>query len=108
MKISTDISGNEILLKIEGRLDTTNYIEFENEVNKIFSENIKVIYMDCSELSYISSSGLRIFLIIQKKMMSAGGKFKLFGMQESIKEIFDISGFSKIFEIFPDFASAKS
>ncbi len=39
-------------------------------------------------MNYISSSGLRVFLVIQKKMMASGGKFKLFGMQNSIKENF--------------------
>lgn len=105
MKLTAEKNGSEVLLKIEGRVDTTNYGEFENSVNNAITDEIKTILMDCSEMNYISSSGLRVFLVIQKKMMASGGKFKLFGMQSSIKEIFDISGFSKIFEIYPDKAS---
>ncbi len=106
MKIATQTNGSEVFIQVEGRIDTTNYNEFENAVNEVLKEDVKQIYLDCSGLNYISSSGLRIFLTIQKKMMAAGGKLKLFGMQPSIKEIFDISGFSSIFAIFPDKAAA--
>lgn len=85
---------------IDGRIDTTNYNEFEHAMNQLLGENINVLYLDCSGLSYISSSGLRVFLTVQKKMMSTGGRFLLFAMQPTIKEIFDISGFSSIFSIF--------
>jgi anti-anti-sigma factor len=87
------------LVSIDGRIDTTNYNEFEQAMNLLFDEQVKAIYLDCSGLSYISSSGLRVFLTVQKKMMSTGGKFLLFAMQPTIKEIFDISGFSSIFSI---------
>jgi anti-anti-sigma factor len=102
MKIATQTNGSEVFIQVEGRIDTTNYNEFESAVNEVLKEDVKQIYLDCSGINYISSSGLRIFLTIQKKMMAAGGKLKLFGMQPSIKEIFDISGFSSIFAIFPD------
>jgi stage II sporulation protein AA (anti-sigma F factor antagonist) len=62
--------------------------------------NLKNIVLDCAELNYISSSGLRVFLIAQKKLMGLQGKLHLCAMQPSIKEIFDISGFSTIFKIF--------
>jgi len=57
-------------------------------------------------LNYISSSGLRVFLVIQKKMVALKGQFKLCNLQPGIKEIFDISGFSSIFSVFPDAAAA--
>ena len=99
MKITNKTIGQGTLAAVDGRIDTTNYNEFENAMNKLFEENVKSIYLDCSQLSYISSSGLRVFLTVQKKMMGTGGKFVLFAMQPTIKEIFDISGFSTIFNI---------
>ena len=100
MNITSQPIEQGILVAIDGRIDTTNYHEFEHAINLLFEENVKAIYLDCSGLSYISSSGLRVFLTVQKKMMSTGGKFLLFAMQPTIKEIFDISGFSSIFSIF--------
>lgn len=106
MKITTETNGPDVFIQVEGRIDTTNYNEFENAVNDVLNESVKQMYPDCSGLNYISSSGLRIFLALQKKMMTTGGKLKLFAMQPSIREIFDISGFSAIFAIFPDKATA--
>ena len=107
MNITTQNTDDGILIQVEGRIDTTNYNEFETTINKVLKEDTKQIYLDCSGLNYISSSGLRILLTIQKKMMAIGGKFKLFAMQPAIKEIFDISGFSSIFAIYPDMESAR-
>lgn len=100
MNITSKPIAQGTVVAIDGRIDTTNYNEFENAINTLFEENVKAIYLDCSALSYISSSGLRVFLTVQKKMMSTGGKFLLYAMQPTIKEIFDISGFSSIFSIF--------
>lgn len=107
MNITTQTTDAGVLVSVEGRIDTTNYNEFEAAMNEVFSQEVTQICLDCSGLNYISSSGLRIFLTVQKKMMAVGGKFKLFAMQPAIKEIFDISGFSSIFSIYPDLDSAK-
>ena len=99
MNISSQSSQGRVTIGIEGRIDTTNYNEFETSVNKALEEKPAEVIMDCSMLSYISSSGLRIFLTIHKRMMGTGGKLTLKSMQPAIKEIFDISGFSSIFNI---------
>jgi anti-anti-sigma factor len=88
------------VLKIEGRIDTTNFTEFETDINLLFNSGEKNIIFNCSGLNYISSSGLRVFLITQKKSISLNGKLHLCCLQPTIKEIFDISGFSTIFKIF--------
>lgn len=64
------------------------------------------LVLDCSGLNYISSSGLRVFLIVQKKMTVVKGLFFTCNLQPGIQEIFNISGFSSIFSIFPDKESA--
>lgn len=87
---------------VEGRVDTTNANEFESSMLQVIADGYTKIVLDCSGLDYISSSGLRVFLIIQKKMTAAKGQFRLCGLQPGIVEIFDISGFTSIFSIFPD------
>ena len=99
MNIASQVTSERIIINVEGRIDTTNYGEFESAVNKILENSTPEVVMDCTALSYISSSGLRIFLTIHKKMMGAGGKLILKSLQPSIREIFDISGFSSIFTI---------
>lgn len=87
------------IVYVSGRVDTTNYNEFEKQVSEKTYETNENVIINCSELNFISSSGLRVFLMTQKKLTATGRKLKLCNMQPAIKEIFDISGFSQIFEI---------
>ena len=56
--------------------------------------------LDCSALSYVSSAGLRVFLTTSKKLTAAGGALRLSGLNETVKEVFEISGFQAIFKVF--------
>jgi len=102
MKIVQEKIDDKFFILVDGRIDTTNYNEFEKAANEIVSAGYKKLYLDCSKLNYISSSGLRVFLTVQKRMTAENGQFKLYSLQAGIREIFDISGFSKIFSIYPD------
>ena len=107
MTLSTTTSPEGTIVAIDGRIDTTNYLEFEQVVTDVLDKEVQTLFLDASQLSYISSSGLRVLLSVQKKMMASGGSFRLFALQPGIKEIFDISGFSAIFSIFPTIEAAK-
>lgn len=89
----------ETRIKIQGRIDTLTAAEFESKVNDVFSTDYQTIVFDCADMDYISSSGLRVFLMAQKKVSQAGKGLTICSLQPSIKEIFDISGFSQIFTI---------
>jgi len=92
--------GNFSVLKIKGRVDTIHSTALENEVNKLFDSGEKNVIFNCGQMDYISSSGLRVFLVAQKKVISMKGKLHLCNMQPAIQEIFRISGFSTLFRIF--------
>lgn len=100
MDLSKEKISDFLVLSIDGRIDTNNFNEFELVINQIFDSGERNLIFNCSGLNYISSSGLRIFLIAQKKVNALNGKLHLCTMQPVIKEIFDISGFSTIFKIF--------
>ena len=100
MNIKNEKAGNFIVLKIKGRIDTVNSSALEREVNQLFESGEKNLIFNCSEMDYISSSGLRVFLVAQKKAISINGKLYLSNMQPAIQEIFRISGFSNLFKIF--------
>ncbi len=106
MKVSKEKVNDTLVLTVEGRLDTTQSDAFEKDIMQILEQGDKKIILDCSGLNYISSSGLRIFLIIQKKMMSTGGQLSICNLQPTIMEIFDMSGFSMVFTIHPDLETA--
>lgn len=102
MNVQVASSADYTLVSVEGRIDTTNAGEFEKSIMGVIEGGSTKIILDCSGLNYISSSGLRVFLVVQKKMMAIKGQFRLCNLQPGIKEIFDISGFSSIFSVFPD------
>jgi anti-anti-sigma factor len=106
MDTKTDKINDFSIVRINGRVDTTNYNEFETIIMGLIGSGENNVIIDCANLNYISSSGLRVFLIAQKKLMALKGKLHLCNMQPAIKEIFDISGFSTIFKIFGSEADA--
>lgn len=102
MNITESKAGEINIVSIEGRLDTTNYGELEHHLSSLTDNDEVQILLDLSKLEYISSSGLRILLMFLKKIKAAEGRFMLCSMSNDIKEIFEISGFINIFEIFDD------
>jgi len=91
---------NATIIEIDGRLDTTNFGQLEKKIMQHIEAGDIRILVDCSKMDYVSSSGLRIFLMALKKITALNGKFLLCGLQENIREIFEISGFTSIFNIF--------
>jgi len=100
MDIKKEKIENFTVLKINGRIDTIQSSVLENEVNQSFENGEKNLILNCKGLNYISSSGLRIFLVAKKRAIALNGKLHLCNMQPSIQEIFKISGFSNLFKIF--------
>jgi len=106
MNVQVSTSADYTVVCVDGRVDTTNASELEKSMLEVIEGGGTKIILDCSKLNYISSSGLRVFLIVQKRMMSIKGQFRLCSLQPGIKEIFDISGFSSIFSLFSDMEAA--
>lgn len=97
MNIEKDCKENVITLNVRGRLDTTTAPALEAAV----SENVgacEQLILDFAGLEYISSAGLRVILKAQKAMSAKGG-MKLLHVNETIMEIFEITGFSDILTI---------
>lgn len=107
MEIATQIKEKYTIVFIDGRLDTTNYQDLEKELQLLVGENINNLIINCEKLNYVSSSGLRVFLMFLKKIKAMNGKFLICNMQDSIKEIFQISGFTSIFDIYESLDKAE-
>ena len=87
----------QTIIAIHGRLDTVNAPDFEKAIAKVIAGDMKDVVIDCTALDYISSSGLRLFLTMQKTANAKQGKLTLKEMKTEIKEIFDMTGFSALF-----------
>lgn len=101
MEIVTHKNSDIVIIDIKGRLDTTNYNSLEKDILQTIEKGNKKLVINCSELDYVSSSGLRVFLVALKKLKAINGKFALTSLQDNIKEIFEISGFITIFDVHP-------
>ena len=101
MELTEQKTDKCVIIGIEGRLDTTNYSVLEKKLMDLVDSQHDKILVECVKMDYISSSGLRILLMALKKITNLKGKFALCGLQENIHEIFEISGFTSIFAIYP-------
>ncbi len=97
MMINKNFENEKATLKISGRLDTQTAPEFEKALDEI-DETCKKLILDMAELEYISSAGLRVILKAQK-FMNTKGSMKLIGVNESVMEVFEITGFLDILTI---------
>jgi len=100
MEITENKTDKCTVIGIVGRLDTTNYSVLEKKLMELIDAGQVHLLIDLSKMDYVSSSGLRILLMALKRITVAKGKFALCSLQENIKEIFEISGFTNIFEIY--------
>lgn len=98
MEITIHNNETESIIEIDGRIDTVNAPEFEKRITPIIQSSIKDVILDCKKLVYISSLGLRHFLTLLKTLLARNGKLKIVNMNEDVKKIFDMTGFSQLFE----------
>ncbi|MBR3492423.1 MAG: STAS domain-containing protein [Bacteroidales bacterium] len=98
-----DITINKLEQKtyvvLDGRVDSTNADQFQKDVAPLMEGENLDIDIDCTNMTYTSSQGLRVFLLLQKSLMSRNGKMVLRNMNPRVKEVFDITGFSNIITI---------
>ncbi|HOO42946.1 MAG TPA: STAS domain-containing protein [Bacteroidales bacterium] len=87
------------VISINGRMDTGNTVIFEEAIAPLLKSSTKDMIIDGSDLEYISSSGLRQFLVLQKNIKEKNGSLKVRNLRAEIKDIFDLTGFTNIFTI---------
>ena len=97
MTIEKNVNGAVVTLKIIGRLDTSTAPALESAIDECIA-GMQELVLDCNALEYVSSAGLRVILKAQKQM-NAQGSMKLIGVNETIMEVFDITGFADILTI---------
>ena len=99
MQITTAKAGEHVVAVLTGRLDTATSIAAENILLPLVQSGMVVA--DLSEVGYVSSAGLRVLLKAAKQARGNGGRFVLCGLHQSVLEVFEISGFDKVMQIFP-------
>jgi len=99
MEVRITEKENVISVAMVGRLDTAVSQEVAGKMQPVLDEAQKTIILDCKGLSYISSSGLRIFLTVRKAAAAKGGKVIVRDINNEIRQVFMMTGFLNLFEI---------
>ena len=99
MEIKLTQQENMTTAHLIGRLDTPASQEISQNMDDLQAAAAKTLVLDCSELEYISSSGLRILLTLRKTAASKGGKVIIKSISPVIRQVFMMTGFLNLFEI---------
>lgn len=97
MELKIEKMEDQTTINIVGRLDTINAGSFLQQVEALPDSDMTDVLIDCIDLEYISSSGLRAFISILKRAQKNGGTVKVLNLNNNVKEVFDMTGFSALF-----------
>ncbi len=97
MTINKQQEGTKLVVALEGRLDTTTAPQLETEFKRSIADVTELV-LDFAKLEYLSSAGLRVLLSAQK-VMNKQGSMVIKNVNETIAEVFEITGFSEILTI---------
>jgi len=99
MTINIKDEGTQVVAELEGRLDTIASTEKAASFQELAQMAGKTIVFDCGKLEYISSSGLRLLLVVRKAAQAAGGQVIIRKLSDDIRSVFTMTGFIDIFTV---------
>ncbi len=99
MNVNITEKDKQTYVELSGRLDTMTAPEFQQTVEQAFSPERPEIVVDCKELDYISSSGLRAWVALHKMASQQGGKLTLLNLNPQVNEVLRMTGLASVFEL---------
>jgi anti-sigma B factor antagonist len=105
MNISVKDVNDIKVVQFDGKLDSNTAKDAEAYFNNLLKETTKIL-VDFEKLDYTSSAGLRVLLSVAKQLKADGGQLRLCNLNDTVQEIFDMSGFSSILSVFPSESDA--
>ena len=99
MQVNIQSNGQEVTVQLIGELDTMATTEQADELQQVLNIADKALLIDCSEMEYISSAGLRFFMQLKRESEAKGGSIRITHLNEDVNDIFRMSGFHNLFTI---------
>ncbi|MFD0669000.1 STAS domain-containing protein [Ramlibacter sp. MAHUQ-53] len=106
MNLHQETRGDITILRPVGRLDSATSPELERVVLERIEAGCTRLVFDLSDMDYVSSAGLRVILLAGKKLRAAQGRLALSGMRDMVRDVFEMSGFLKLFVVTPGIDTA--
>ncbi len=100
MEIATREHGDATVVELVGRLDTNTSSDAQTAINELLAKGTQKLLIDFAKLDYVNSVGLRLLLATATRMSGSGGELRLCSLNETVQEVFDISGFSDLLNLF--------
>lgn len=97
MNLQITQTSDSVTGKLIGRLDTAASAQFARDMQPLMDNADKHVILDCEELAFISSSGLRLFLSLRKETIAKGGDVTIKNVSPEVKQVFTITGFFSLF-----------
>ncbi len=108
MEIDVTKEGNTVVISLTGRMDAVSAPQFDRTLDDLLAQGDRRLIINFETLEYISSAGLQSILALAKRLETVDGSVVLCNLSGPVKEVFDISGFSCIFNIFENLEDAKA
>mgnify|MGYP000883422475 CR=1 FL=1 len=99
IKHSEVLDGRVVVVEIEGHLDSKTSPDFEQYINRLLEKDKRFILLNSQGLQYISSEGIGLVLLVQKKISEKNGSLIIFNLSHEIRSLYSLLGFDKIFRI---------
>jgi anti-anti-sigma factor len=106
MEVKSRKEKESLIVSVNGRIDAVTAPDFEKSLSALIATGETRLVINLSELEYISSAGLRSILVIAKVLKTKGGKMIFSSLRGTVKDVFKISGFGSIFQIYDTEAEA--
>lgn len=106
MKIEFRDQNGVTVVSLEGRLDTTSSPEIRAALDRAVDDGASKLLLDFEGVDFVSSAGLRVLLAMAKRLQKSGGGLRVCNLNETVSEVFEISGFTSILAVFPDLEAA--
>ena len=108
LELAVKSDNKSLSVRLIGKIGYLESNQFQSQLEELLDKDESVIFIDCSELSFISSAGLRVILKFAKQIPEKNKKLALYALQKNVEHVFDVSGFSKILNIYPDRQQAEA
>ena len=100
MDVTIRNEGDTKIVMLQGKLDTNSTPNAESEINSLLDDGVNKLLINFEQLSYISSAGLRLLLATAKRLQGSGGDLRVCSLNEMATEVFELSGFTAIINVF--------
>ena len=101
MNITTTVVESVTVVRLEGNLDTNTSELAQGTFNELIDGGAQKVVVNFTDVEFVSSAGLRVLLATAKRLGGPGGNLRISNLNDTVNEVFEISGFTTILSVFP-------